>query len=33
MKTTTNMLCPPGTTYKDVVTSKDQIRGLYEGHR
>lgn len=27
-KTTVKTLCPPGTTYKDVVTSKDQIRGL-----
>lgn len=26
--TTYKTLCPPGTTYKDVVTSKDQIRGL-----
>lgn len=28
MKTTVKTLCPPGTTYKDVVTTKDQIRGL-----
>ena len=27
-KTTINTLCPPGTTYKDVVTSIDQIRTL-----
>jgi hypothetical protein len=27
-KTTVKTLCPPGTTYKDVVTSKDQIREL-----
>lgn len=27
-KTTVNTLCPPGTKYKDVVTSLDQIRGL-----
>lgn len=27
-KTTYKVLCPPGTTYKDVVTSKDQIRTL-----
>lgn len=27
-KTTVKVLAPPGTTYKDVVTSKDQIRGL-----
>lgn len=27
-KTTIKTLCPPGTTYKDVVTSKDMIRSL-----
>lgn len=27
-KTTYKVLCPPGTTYKDVVTSTDQIHGL-----
>lgn len=27
-KTTIKTLCPPGTTYKDVVTSKERIRGL-----
>lgn len=27
-KTTVKTLCPPGTTYKDVVTSKDQIKTL-----
>lgn len=27
-KTTIKTLCPPGTVYKDVVTSKDQIRGI-----
>lgn len=27
-KTTIKTLCPPGTTYKDVVTSKDQIRSI-----
>lgn len=27
-KTTIKTLCPPGTTYKDVVTSKENIRGL-----
>lgn len=27
-KTTTKVLCPPGTEYKDVVVSKDQIRSL-----
>lgn len=27
-KTTYKVLCPPGTTYKDVVTSKEQIREL-----
>lgn len=28
MKTTVKTLCPPGTEYKDVVTSKEKIRGL-----